>query len=111
MTRQYQVILHSQMGSKCGTLKLEDNGQRLTGILCLLNFENQVQGEWIGERRIRLSHLIRSVVSDHECVSTFQLVGDTLSGATVTSRGVVMPCEGKIIQTEDVSSNEVPEEN
>lgn len=96
MTRQYQVTLHSQMGPRHGTLRLEENGQKLSGTLSLLNCDNQVQGAWVGEGQIRLTHLIRSVVSDHKCVSTFRLEGDTLSGEAVTSCGVTMPWEGKL---------------
>lgn len=78
---QYKIILESQLGPREGTLRLENqDGGGLKGTITLLEYENPVFGEWIGEHSIRLSHHLHTKISDLSCVSIFSMDGDTITG-------------------------------
>lgn len=79
--KEYRVVLESQLGPREGTLRLEaEKAGAVTGSITLLGVENAALGEWIGEHALRLSHHLRTQVSNLECISVFRLEGDKLSG-------------------------------
>ena len=79
--KEYRIVLESQLGPRVGTLRLKQEDQEvLTGSITLLGVENTTLGEWIGEHSLRLSHHLRTEVSDLECVSVFELDGNKISG-------------------------------
>lgn len=78
---EYRIVLESQLGLREGTLRWnEENQGTVTGTITLLGVENAASGEWIGEHSLRLSHHLRTRVSDLECVSVFDLKDGKLSG-------------------------------
>lgn len=79
--KEYRIVLESQLGPRVGTLQLEEEGEgAVTGSITLLGFENTALGEWIGAHSLRLSHHLRTQISDLECISVFELDGDKISG-------------------------------
>lgn len=66
----------------------------MTGSITLLGVENAALGQWIGEHSLRLSHHLRTQVSDLECVSVFELDGDRISG-TLQNDKTTMRWHGK----------------
>lgn len=78
---EYRVVLHSQLGLREGTLRLQEEREgTVTGAITLLGTENAARGEWIGEHSLRLVHHLRTRISDLECISVFELEGGRLSG-------------------------------
>lgn len=59
---EYKIVLESQLGSREGTLQLEDQNGVLTGTITLLGYENSVSGEWIGDHLFRVSHQLRTIL-------------------------------------------------
>lgn len=89
--KEYRVILESQLGPREGTLRLEEAQEgAITGFITLLGVENAAQGEWIGEHSLRLSHHLRTQVSDLECISVFELEGDKLSGTLRNDKNTML---------------------
>lgn len=79
--REYRLVLESQLGPREGMLRLEAGGEgAVTGSITLLGVENAACGVWIGGHTLRLSHHLRTRVSDLECISEFRLEGDKISG-------------------------------
>lgn len=84
---EYRIVLESQLGPREGSLLLEERGNGvLVGSITLLGVENSVQGERKDKNFIRLSHHLRTQVSDLECISVFRLEGDRLSGTLQSSK-------------------------
>lgn len=86
---RYSVILESQLGPRTGTLRLEDIDGALNGTLTLLGYENPVSGEWVGEHSLRLSHHLRTQVSELSCVSVFELEGDRITGTLINGQNIM----------------------
>lgn len=84
---EYRIVLESQLGPREGMLRLEaEKAGTVTGSITLLGVENTALGEWIGEHLLRLSHHLRTQVSNLKCVSVFRLEGDKLSGTLQNDR-------------------------
>lgn len=78
---KYKIVLESQLGPREGTLQLEEKGGgTLTGSIILLGVENAVFGERIDNHSFRLSHHLRTQISDLKCISVFHLECSKLSG-------------------------------
>lgn len=78
---EYRIVLESQLGPRVGTLQLnEEQEGTVTGSITLLGIKNAAFGKWISEHILRLSHHLRTQMSDLECVSVFELEGCRLSG-------------------------------
>ena len=93
--KEYRIVLESQLGPRDGLLRLkEEKAGTVTGSITLLGVENTALGQWIGERSLRLSHHLRTQVSDLECVSVFELDGDRISG-TLQNDKTTMRWHGK----------------
>lgn len=86
---QYKVVLESQLGPRKGLICLEEQDGVITGVITLLGYENPVSGKRIGEHSIRLSHHLRTQVSDLSCVSIFEMDGDTITGTLKNDRNVM----------------------
>lgn len=86
---QYKLVLDSQLGPREGTLQLEDQNGILKGTINLFGYENPVSGEWTGEHSIRLSHHLRTQISDLSCVSIFEMEGNTITGTLQNSWNVM----------------------
>ncbi len=91
---EYKIVLESQLGSREGTLQLEDQNGVLTGTITLLGYENSVSGEWIGDHLFRVSHQLHTIVSDLSCVSIFKMEEDIITGI-LQSDGNVMKWHGE----------------
>lgn len=93
--KKYRIVLESQLGPRDGLLRLkEEKAGTVTGSITLLGVENAALGQWIGEHSLRLSHHLRTQVSDLECVSVFELDGDRISG-TLQNDKTTMRWHGK----------------
>jgi hypothetical protein len=97
---KYNMILESQLGPREGTLQLEDQDGVLKGTIGLLGFENPVTGQWTGEHSFRLSHHLRTLVSDLSCVSTLELEGNKIFGILRNDRNVMQWHGEKITRKE-----------
>lgn len=93
--KEYRIVLESQLGPRNGTLRLEEEkAGTVIGSITLLGVENPAFGQWIGEHSLRLSHHLRTQVSDLDCVSVFELDGDNISG-TLQNDKTTMLWHGK----------------
>lgn len=93
--KEYRIVLESQLGPRDGLLRLkEEKAGTVTGSITLLGVENAALGQWIGEHSLRLSHHLRTQVSDLECVSVFEMDGDRISG-TLQNDKTTMRWHGK----------------
>lgn len=93
--KEYRIVLESQLGPRDGLLRLkEEKAGTVTGSITLLGVENAALGQWIGEHSLRLSHHLRTQVSDLECVSVFELDGNRISG-TLQNDKTTMRWHGK----------------
>lgn len=93
--KEYRIVLESQLGPRDGMLRLkEEKAGTVTGSITLLGVENAASGQWIGEHSLRLWHHLRTHVSDLECVSVFELDGDSISG-TLQNDKTTMRWHGK----------------
>lgn len=86
----YKLFLKSQLGPREGTLRLEADHGAITGTLTLLGHENPVAGEWTGKHSFRLSHHLRTAVSDLVCISDFEETGGRLSGTVRIGQDVML---------------------
>lgn len=86
---QYKIVLESQLGPREGTLRMEDQNGILRGTITLLGYDNPVSGEWTGEHSFRISHRLRTLVSDLSCISVFEMEGDTITGNLQNDRNVM----------------------
>lgn len=104
MKELYEIILHSQLGPRKGTLCLEGTGGQLCGVLSLLGYENPVRGTRGEAGTVTLSHSLRTAVGEHPCRSVLKLSGSTLSG-TAELAGCRMDWSGRRLPagTEDGS--------
>lgn len=77
---QYKIVLESQLGPREGMLQLEEENGALKGTITLLGYENPAFGEWTGPHSFRISHHLRTLVSDLSCVSVFKTEEDKIIG-------------------------------
>lgn len=77
---QYKIQLESQLGSREGILKIEEQNHLLLGTITLLGFENPASGKWTGPNTFRLSHHLQTLFSSLPCESTFEIENDTITG-------------------------------
>ena len=80
MFSKYNVILHSQMGPKNGTLTLHEEHGAVTGTLSLLSHEVPVSGSRMPDGRLHLIHQVVTAVSTYPCQSILKDTNGTLSG-------------------------------
>lgn len=97
---EYKLILESQLGPREGTLQLEDQHGVLKGSIELLGYDNPVTGQWTGEHSFRLSHHLRTLVSNLSCVSTLEVEGDKIFGTLQNERNVMQWHGEKVTTTE-----------
>ena len=89
--KEYRIVLESQLGPREGTLRLEEEKEgAVTGSITLLGVENAALGEWTGEHSLRLLHHLRTGVSDLECISVFDMVGDKISGTLQNDKNTML---------------------
>lgn len=88
---KYKIVLESQLGPREGTLQLEEKGEgTLTGSITLLGVENAVFGERIDNHSFRLSHHLRTQISDLKCISVFHLECGKLSGTLYNDKNTML---------------------
>ena len=96
----YRIVLESQLGPRVGTRQLEEERQgTVAGSITLLGVENAALGEWLSAQVLRLSHHLRTQVSDLKCVSVFKLENGKISG-TLQSGMNTMRWHGEKISNE-----------
>lgn len=89
--KEYRIVLESQLGPRRGTLRLEGKEEgAVAGSITLLGVENAALGEWIDDHSFRLSHHLRTQVSDLDCVSVFELDGDKISGTLQNDKNIML---------------------
>lgn len=89
--KAYRIILESQLGPRAGTLQLEEGNEgAVAGSITLLGVENAALGEWIGAHSLRLSHHLRTQVSDLDCVSIFELDDGKISGTLHSDKSTML---------------------
>ena len=89
--KSYRIVLESQLGPRVGTLQLvEGNEGAVAGSITLLGVENAALVEWIGAHSLRLSHHLRTQVSDPDCISVFELDGDKISGTLRSDKSTML---------------------
>ena len=98
MAKRYQVVLHSQMGSRKGLLTLEQQGVYVSGSLELMGYHNTVQGVQAEDKTIHIFHTIQTVVSAMPCETVLTLREGDLTGITkakacrIRWEGILLPC-------------------
>lgn len=98
---EYRIVLESQLGPRPGILQLEEEKEgAVVGSITLLGVKNTALGEWIGEHVLRLSHHLRTRVSDLNCVSVFRLEGKRISG-TLQNDKTTMLWHGEKVTDEE----------
>lgn len=108
--KEYRIVLESQLGPRTGTLCLEeDEAGTVTGSIRLLGFENAALGEWTGEHMLRLSHHLRTQVSDLNCVSVFKLEGSKISGTLQNDKNTMLWHGEKVTKEEGESQKNAGE--
>lgn len=98
--QEYKVVLESQLGPRAGTLRLEEKEGVITGSITLIGVENAVLGEWTGEHSLRLSHYLRTQVSNLECISVFELEGDKAFGTLQSDKHTMLWHGEKVAEKE-----------
>lgn len=87
----YRIVLESQLGPREGTLRVgEEKAGVVSGSIVLLGVENAALGEWIKKNVLRLSHHLRTRVSDLECISVFEMEGGKVSGTLQSGRNTML---------------------
>lgn len=80
MIKKYHMVLSSPMGSREGTLTLDERYGEVAGTLRILSHEVPVHGCRGIDGRLYLTHPIITTVSEYPCQSVLQETGSTLSG-------------------------------
>lgn len=93
MTSRYSITVESPMGLRAGVLELSRAQEEVTGTLSLLGFTQPVRGEVTDPGQLRLTHQLRTAVSQMDCQSLLTLSQDGISGMMYTPQGG-MPLHG-----------------
>ena len=83
MKTSYKIFLDSQLGVREGKLALNTKEGKVDGIMTLLEFDNLIKGEYVGQI-YHLRHSLHTMTRELSCNTTFEIVGDELSGIIET---------------------------
>lgn len=79
MEMKYKIFLDSQLGVREGTLRLSDEHGKITGILSLLGFDNEVMGEKEGQT-LKLHHRLYTLMRSLDCLTELEISDNALTG-------------------------------
>lgn len=98
---EYKMVLESQLGPREGTLRLEEHNGEVEGTISLLGYENGVLGERTGGNTLRLSHHLKTIVSDLSCVSLLETEGNKIFGILQNNRNTMQWYGEKMTEKKD----------
>lgn len=83
----YQVVLHTTMGKKNGSLNVQAKGETIGGTLSIMNYENLIdEGRFDGNHCI-LKGLLNTLMGEVSYTIVCVIEGDILNGTVKTSKG------------------------
>nr|WP_312579370.1 hypothetical protein [Sedimentibacter sp.] len=85
----FNIVLHSPMGPKKGTLKIFKTDDVLSGIITILGYDNRFGGVSTEDNKYAFFVKIRSPVGDIPCSVTGQIKDKRLIAVANTSKGVM----------------------
>gem|GEM_PF-1812059 len=88
---RFDIVLHSPMGPKRGTLKLFEDGETLSGTIKILGYENSFSGGAVKGRCYTFSVKMKSLVGDVPCSVTAEIRDKVLTAVADTSKGRYAP--------------------
>ncbi len=107
MTQKYDVVLDAQLGQRFGTLVLNETDGNISGSFFLLGYDNPVSGKCV-DRKLVLTHKLRTMISTLDCETRVELCDDELFGV-VKSQCSRMNLHGK--KQEDGLKNEISKQD
>ncbi|MEA4847399.1 MAG: hypothetical protein VB106_09235 [Clostridiaceae bacterium] len=85
----FDIVLHSPMGPKKGTLKLFEEGEALSGIITILGCENSFSGSTVKGQHYTFFVKLKTPAGDVPCSVTAEIRDKTLIAVADTSKGIM----------------------
>lgn len=103
-SKVYDIVLHSPMGPKKGTLTLLQENDGYSADVHLMKHLNHFTAVTIHPGEYLLSGALWTLVGDVACTVNVKIENGTLSAAADTAKGI-MKMEGRLIESVGCESN------
>lgn len=101
MPTKYEILLHTPLGERQGSLLLQEENGHVSGTLSLMGFDNPVSGI-CRDGTVTLEHRLHTLVSDLECRTELRPAEGTIRSAVRTGT-IRSQFRGSIISQEKES--------